>query len=29
MCTLIDANPGHINPVQTGIGGSGLKRTWP
>ena len=29
MGTLIDANPGHIHYNQTGIGGSGYKRTWP
>jgi hypothetical protein len=29
MGTLIDANPGHINPSATGIGGSANKRTWP
>jgi hypothetical protein len=27
--TLIDANPGHITAVQTGIGGIAQKRTWP
>ena len=29
MGTLIDANAGHINYSQTGIGCSGQKRTWP
>jgi hypothetical protein len=27
--TLVDSNPGHIGYTQTGIGGSGRKRTWP
>ncbi len=27
--TLIDANPGTIAPITTGIGGIGFKRTWP
>ena len=29
MGTLIDANPGHITFVQTGIGDAAYKRTWP
>jgi hypothetical protein len=29
MGTLIEANPGHINSSQTGIGDSAYKRTWP
>ena len=29
MGTLMDANPGHINPITDTIGNSGLKRTWP
>jgi hypothetical protein len=29
MGTLIDTNPGHINPVVTGVGNAGSKRTWP
>jgi hypothetical protein len=29
MGTLIDANPGHVGYMQSGIGNAGQKRTWP